>query len=77
MRVPGVLMPPLASVLGLVLHDVLLTGDEYRAMADGLADTDGPATGSIALSTLDRGPRGLPRSPLRQRDRPPLPPARG
>ena len=33
------------------VHDVLLTGDEYRAMADGLADTDGPATGSIALST--------------------------
>ena len=50
-RVPGVLVPPLASVLGLVVRDVLLTGDEYRAMADGLADTDGPATGSIALST--------------------------
>jgi uncharacterized protein YbjT (DUF2867 family) len=50
-RVPGALMRPLASVLGLALHDVLLTGDEYRAMADGLADTDGPATGSIALST--------------------------
>ena len=43
-------MPPLASVLGFVLRDVLLTADEYRAMADGLADTDGPATGSIALS---------------------------
>jgi len=28
----------------------LKLGDEYRAMADGLADTDGPATGSIALS---------------------------
>jgi uncharacterized protein YbjT (DUF2867 family) len=49
-RVPGALMPPLASALGLVLHDVLLTADEYRAMADGLADTEGPATGSIALS---------------------------
>lgn len=49
-RVPGAVMPPLASLLGLVLHDVLLTGDEYRAMADGMADTDGPATGSIALS---------------------------
>jgi hypothetical protein len=32
------------------LRDVLLTADEYRAMADGLADTSGPATGSIALS---------------------------
>ncbi len=52
--VPGVLMPPLASALGLVLHDVLLTADEFRAMADGLADTDGPATGSIALSAWIR-----------------------
>ncbi len=49
-RVPGALVPPLASVLGVVLRDVLLTSDEYRAMADGLADTSGPATGSIALS---------------------------
>ena len=48
--VPGALVPPLASVLGVVLRDVLLTSDEYRAMADGLADTSGPATGSIALS---------------------------
>jgi len=36
----------------MALGDVLLTRDEYRAMADGLADTDGPATGSIALSEL-------------------------
>jgi len=49
-RVPGVAVPALASLLGLVLHDVLLTGDEYRAMADGLADTEGPATGTIAVS---------------------------
>ncbi len=48
-RVPGVLVPPLASALGLVLRDVLLTGDEYRAMADGLADTDGPATGTVGV----------------------------
>jgi NADH dehydrogenase len=50
LRVPGPLVPPMASLLGYVLHDVLLTGDEYRAMADGLADTTGPATGTIALS---------------------------
>jgi uncharacterized protein YbjT (DUF2867 family) len=50
LRVPGALVPPMASALGLVLRDVLLTADEYRAMADGLADTDGSATGSIALS---------------------------
>ena len=48
---PGVLVPPLSSILGLALHDVLLTKDEYRAMAAGLADTDGPSTGTIRLST--------------------------
>ena len=49
-RVPGVVVPSLASVLGLVLRDVLLTGDEYRAMVAGLADTEGPATGSVSVS---------------------------
>jgi uncharacterized protein YbjT (DUF2867 family) len=48
--VPGALVPPMSAVLGLVLRDTLLTRDEYRAMADGLADTDGPATGQIAFS---------------------------
>ena len=49
-HVPGVSVPPLSRALGLVLRDVLLTADEYRAMAGGLADTDGPATGPTALS---------------------------
>ena len=49
-RVPGTIVPLLSHALGLVLHDVLLTADEYRAMASGLADTDGPATGPTALS---------------------------
>ncbi len=49
-RVPGVVVPPLARMLGALLHDVLLTADEYRAMSDGLADTDGPATGTTSLS---------------------------
>ena len=44
-HVPGGSRFPSFAVLGLALHDVLLTKDEYRAMADGLADTDGPATG--------------------------------
>jgi len=48
--VAGLLVPPLATLLGLVLRDVLLTGEEYRAMAAGLADTEGPATGTIAVS---------------------------
>ncbi len=47
---PGAVVPIFSRLLGMVLHDVLLTRDEYRAMADGLADTDGPATGSTALS---------------------------
>jgi nucleoside-diphosphate-sugar epimerase len=49
-RVPGVVVPPLSGLLGLVLRDVLLTRDEYKAMAGGLADTAGPATGSTLLS---------------------------
>jgi NADH dehydrogenase len=49
-RVPGVAMPALARLVGLALHDVLLSSEEYRAMAAGLADTDGPATGTTALS---------------------------
>ena len=47
--VPGVIVPWLSRLVGLALHDVLLTPDEYWAMSHGLADTDGPATGSTAL----------------------------
>jgi NADH dehydrogenase len=50
-HVPGALVPVLGAGVGMFLHDVLLTKDEYRAMADGLADTDGPATGKTVLST--------------------------
>jgi uncharacterized protein YbjT (DUF2867 family) len=49
-RVPGELVPVAARVLGWALRDTLLTREEYHAMADGLADTDGPATGTTALS---------------------------
>jgi NADH dehydrogenase len=49
-HVPGPVVPILSRTLGLLLRDVLLTRDEYRAMADGLADTDGPPNGEIALS---------------------------
>jgi NADH dehydrogenase len=49
-RMPGAAVPPLAHLLGFALRDVLLTGDEYQAMASGLADTDGPATGSTEIS---------------------------
>ena len=47
---PGWAIPPLSAVLGAALRDVLLTPDEYRAMADGLADSDGPSTGSTSLT---------------------------
>jgi uncharacterized protein YbjT (DUF2867 family) len=49
-RVPGATVPWFSRLVGLALHDVLLTPDEYWAMAHGLADTDGPATGPTALS---------------------------
>jgi len=48
--VPARLIPPLSSVLGVLLRDVLLTRDEYLAMAAGLADSDAPATGHIAFT---------------------------
>ncbi len=49
-RVPGAIMPLVSSGLGFFLRDVLLSSEEYRAMAAGLADTDGPATGSVAVT---------------------------
>lgn len=48
--VPGALIPPMAAILNTVLRDTLLTADEYRAMAAGLADSDAPATGRIAFT---------------------------
>lgn len=49
-RVPGALIPAAARALGWAVRDTLLTSDEYRAMADGLADTGGPATGEVSVS---------------------------
>ena len=48
-RVPTVVVP-MARLLGWALHLVLLTADEFRAMASGLAATSGVATGATALS---------------------------
>jgi len=47
---PGWLIPPMSAVLGGVLHDVLLTTEEYQAMAAGLADSSAPATGQTSLT---------------------------
>ncbi len=50
LHVPGAVVPILSSALGLALQDVLLTKEEYQAMASGLADTESPSTGSMELS---------------------------
>jgi uncharacterized protein YbjT (DUF2867 family) len=47
---PGWAIPPLSAVLGTMLRDVLLTPEEYQAMADGLADSTAPATGQLSLT---------------------------
>jgi NADH dehydrogenase len=48
-RVPGSMIPLLTKLLGIIVHDVVITPDEYYAMADGLADVDGPATGQTSI----------------------------
>jgi len=55
---PGWALPPLSAVLGAMLHDVLLTAEEYRSMRDGLADSAAPATGqeSLAAWIAEHGP---------------------
>ena len=46
---PGWLIPPLSAVLGAALRDVLLTAEEYQAMAAGLATSDAPPAGKTSL----------------------------
>ncbi len=48
--VPGPVLTKLSRSLSLILRDTLRTPDEYHAMADGLADSNAPATGAIALT---------------------------
>jgi hypothetical protein len=57
-HVPGFSVPVFSKIVGTVLGDVLLTRDEYHAMANGLADTEGPATGTTSLNEwlLEHGP---------------------
>lgn len=50
MPVPGAAISALAVLLGLALRDTLLTPDEYRSMAAGLADSAGPTTGNTAVT---------------------------
>ncbi|MBO0810646.1 MAG: NAD(P)H-binding protein [Microlunatus sp.] len=48
--VPSAVLTGLSSLLGLVLRDRLLTADEYHAMADGLAASDAPTTGTVRFT---------------------------
>ncbi|MGO9342015.1 MAG: SDR family oxidoreductase [Acidimicrobiales bacterium] len=48
--VPAPVLLGMSKVLGTLMHDVLLTRDEYLSMAEGLADSDAPATGRVGLS---------------------------
>jgi uncharacterized protein YbjT (DUF2867 family) len=50
-RVPVPVLLAMSKMLGAVMHDVILTADEYRSMAEGLADSDAETTGSTRLST--------------------------
>jgi NADH dehydrogenase len=56
--VPGPVLTGLSKSLGLLLRDTLLTSEEYHAMADGLADSDSPATGTIVFTdwVAEHGP---------------------
>jgi NADH dehydrogenase len=47
--VPAPILTGTSRILGCVLRDTLLTGDEYHAMADGLADSAAEATGVVHL----------------------------
>ncbi len=49
-RVPPAALLVASKALGLALHDVPLTKEEYRTMADGLADSEEPTTGPTSLS---------------------------
>ncbi len=48
--VPGALVPVCGAALNLALRDNVLTRDEYRAMADGLADSESPSAGERSIS---------------------------
>ena len=58
-HVPATVLLGSSKVLGVVLRDVLLTPDEYRSMAEGLADSDAPATGETRVSEWVREHAGV------------------
>lgn len=48
-HLPAPLVVAAGRTIGAVLREDLLTADELRSTMDGLADTDGPATGSVSF----------------------------
>jgi len=48
--VPGPVLLGLSRLVALALRDSLLTAEEYHTMAQGLADSDAPSTGTIAIT---------------------------
>jgi uncharacterized protein YbjT (DUF2867 family) len=49
-HLPTGLVVGAGRLLGMVTRQDLLTGDELRSTMEGLADTDGPATGTVSLT---------------------------
>jgi len=49
-RLPGELLVLSSTVLGYVLHDVLLTREEYTTMSHGMADSNAAATATTRVS---------------------------
>jgi len=49
-HVPPRVVLAMAAVLGLLVRDVLVTGDELAGLVAELVATDGPATGTVRLS---------------------------
>ncbi len=69
-HVPPPLLLGASRVLGAVLRDVLLTPEEFHSMAEGLADSDAPATGHVGVSEWVRAHAGdLGRSYANELDR--------
>jgi hypothetical protein len=75
MTAPGWAIPPLSAALSAALHDVLLTRQEYQAIADWLGRLRRPVNRGDQPHRLDRRARPGTRPRLRQRAHPPLPPA--
>jgi len=48
--VPAPVLMVLSAALGAVLRDSVLTSEEYRTMAAGMADSDAPSTGETRLT---------------------------